>query len=166
MQIRTALFPGVLPEIGPRNAFFDFRLEDGVLAWIGCGLGGGSLVNSGVCIAPDPRVFDLPAWPQEFKSDPKLKDGFTAAKAMLQPASYPDQGSNPLPRATRAQEASDTSWLLRPLCTIPGPLSTTYLCGSAFSRKDWCTSTPYHTPPLSRGTISCFFVVFLFFAGY
>ena len=59
MQIRTGIFPGVLPEIGPRNGFFDFRLEDGVLAWIGCGLGGGSLVNSGVCIAPDPRVSEM-----------------------------------------------------------------------------------------------------------
>lgn len=44
--------------------------------------------------------------PKEFKSDTRLKDGFAAAKAMLQPASYPDQGSNPLARATRAQEAA------------------------------------------------------------
>ena len=103
-QVRSA----VAPQLGSRDAFFDFRLEDGVYIWIGCGLGGGSLVNSGVSIAPDPRVFDDPRWPKEIQADKetKLKDGFDRAEAVLRPAQYPHQETKPLPRVERFQEAA------------------------------------------------------------
>ena len=55
MQVRSAL----LPQAGPKDAFFDFRIEEGAYIWIGCGLGGGSLVNSGVSIRSDTRVFEM-----------------------------------------------------------------------------------------------------------
>jgi cholesterol oxidase len=103
-QVRSA----AVPQLGSKDAFFDFRLEDGVYIWIGCGLGGGSLVNSGVSIQPDPRVFDLSAWPKEIQADKdtRLKAGFDAAEAVLRPAQYPDQATKPLPRITRFQEAA------------------------------------------------------------
>ena len=103
-QVRSA----AVPQLGPKDAFFDFRLENGVYIWIGCGLGGGSLVNSGVSIKPDLRVFDDPRWPKEIQQDKntKLKDGFDAAEAVLRPAQYPDQATKPLPRVTRFQEAA------------------------------------------------------------
>jgi cholesterol oxidase len=71
--------------------------------WIGCGLGGGSLVNSGVCIAPDTRVFDDPKWPAGLRTDKttRLADGFKKAHAMLQPEKYPYQATAPIDRATR-----------------------------------------------------------------
>ena len=39
MQVRSGLAPGLIPTVGPKNGFFDFRVEEGVLAWVGCGLG-------------------------------------------------------------------------------------------------------------------------------
>lgn len=38
MQIRTPVVPGVIPQAGPKDGFLDFRLEDGVVVWVGCGL--------------------------------------------------------------------------------------------------------------------------------
>jgi cholesterol oxidase len=103
-QVRSAQ----VPQLGPKDAFFDFRLEEGAYIWVGCGLGGGSLVNSGVCIQPDMRVFDEKVWPDGIRTDKdtKLKDGFERAKTMLSPAQYPNQAKKPLPRITRFQEAA------------------------------------------------------------
>jgi choline dehydrogenase-like flavoprotein len=53
--------------IGEESALFDFRLGEGVAAMVGNGLGGGSLVNAGVGIEADPRVFDGPAWPRALR---------------------------------------------------------------------------------------------------
>ena len=68
----------------------------------------GSLVNSGVSIAPDRRVFDEDQWPAGIQKDrdTKLKDGFDRAASVLRPAQYPDQDTHPLPRVTRMQEAA------------------------------------------------------------
>lgn len=103
-QVRSA----AVAQLGPKDAFFDFRLEQGVYVWVGCGLGGGSLVNSGVSIAPDPRVFDDPLWPKEIQRDrdTKLKDAFQKAESVLRPAQYPFQATKPLPRISRFQEAA------------------------------------------------------------
>ena len=103
-QVRSAQ----VPQLGPRDAFFDFRLEEGAYIWVGCGLGGGSLVNSGVCIAPDMRVFDESVWPAGLRADKdtKLKAGYDRAKTMLSPAQYPNQAQKPLPRITRFQETA------------------------------------------------------------
>jgi cholesterol oxidase len=94
--------------VGARDAFFDFRLEEGAYVWVGCGLGGGSLVNSGVSIAPDTRVFLEKEWPQGVQKDKdtRLADGFERAEAMLRPAQYPHQAEKPLARIKRMQEAA------------------------------------------------------------
>jgi cholesterol oxidase len=108
MQIRTPVLPGLIPQVGRKDGFYDFRLEEGVVAWVGCGLGGGSLVNSGVAILPDTRVFDDACWPQALREDKDvgLAAGFARASAMLQPAQYPRQATAPLARATRMEEAA------------------------------------------------------------
>jgi cholesterol oxidase len=53
---------------------------------VGCGVGGGSLVNAGVALRPDARVFGDPAWPSEIARGGLLDDGFARASAMLRPA--------------------------------------------------------------------------------
>ena len=45
---------------GPENAIYDVRLGEDMHVLVGCGLGGGSLINAGVALRPDPRVFDDP----------------------------------------------------------------------------------------------------------
>ena len=54
---------------GSRLGLYDLRLGDDVHVFLGCGLGGGSLINANVSLPPDPRVWDDPAWPKEIASD-------------------------------------------------------------------------------------------------
>jgi cholesterol oxidase len=83
--------------IGKRSALYDFRANDELNAFIGCGLGGGSLVNANVSLEPDPRVFDDPRWPQAFRDDlhSRLRVGFARAAEMLKPVPYPDDRAAP-----------------------------------------------------------------------
>jgi cholesterol oxidase len=75
-----------------RTGLYDMRLNDDVDVFVGCGLGGTSLVNAGVALNPDPRVFDDPVWPKELKDDVPvgLAAGFQRAREMLNPKPYPD----------------------------------------------------------------------------
>ena len=54
---------------GYRDALFDLRIDDDAMALIGCGLGGGSLINAGVFLEPRDAVLDDPRWPQAIRSD-------------------------------------------------------------------------------------------------
>lgn len=86
---------------GAATALFDLRLDDDVDVMVGCGLGGTSLINAGVTLAPDPAVFDDPAWPAPFRADPALlAPFFEKAQAMLRPATFPD--SEPAPGKLQA----------------------------------------------------------------
>ena len=53
---------------------------------IGCGLGGGSLINAGVALRPDPRVFRDPVWPDEIGDDGLLDEGYARAARWVRPA--------------------------------------------------------------------------------
>jgi cholesterol oxidase len=75
---------------GSRTGLFDFRLGADIHVLVGCGLGGGSLINAGVALKPDARVFADPVWPPELAEDGLLELGFRRAAAMLRPARYPD----------------------------------------------------------------------------
>jgi cholesterol oxidase len=100
-EFLTGSFPSRLPELrrelqlnggkmrsGSRTGLFDFRLGADIHVLVGCGLGGGSLINAGVALKPDARVFDDPAWPEEVTADGLLELGFKRAAAMLRPARY------------------------------------------------------------------------------
>lgn len=54
---------------GYRDALFDLRIDDDAMALVGCGLGGGSLINAGVFLEPRDEVLDDPRWPQSIRSD-------------------------------------------------------------------------------------------------
>jgi cholesterol oxidase len=56
---------------------------------VGCGLGGGSLVNAGVALRPDARVFADEAWPGQLAQDGLLDEGFRRAERWLRPQSDP-----------------------------------------------------------------------------
>ena len=97
----TGEFPNRLPELrrelqivggkmrsGRRTGLFDFRLGSDIHVLIGCGLGGGSLINAAVGLRPDPRVFADSAWPEEVRADGLLDQGFARANTMLRPTRY------------------------------------------------------------------------------
>ena len=100
-EFLTGEFPSRLPELhrelqlnggkmrsGSRTGLFDFRLGADIHVLVGCGLGGGSLINAGVGLKPDARVFADPVWPDEITGDGLLELGFGRASAMLRPSRY------------------------------------------------------------------------------
>jgi cholesterol oxidase len=81
-----------LPKLhtGSKTGLYDLRVNDDINVFVGCGLGGTSLINANVALQADPRVFQLPEWPAEFRNDPHLLDDYYEyACTMLRPASYP-----------------------------------------------------------------------------
>ncbi|MBU1211328.1 MAG: GMC family oxidoreductase N-terminal domain-containing protein [Alphaproteobacteria bacterium] len=98
----TGEFPSRFPELrnelritgksmssGSATALFDLRIGDDVHVLVGCGLGGGSLVNAGVCLRPDPRVFGDEVWPGQIRQDGLLDEGFRRAANWVRPATHP-----------------------------------------------------------------------------
>ncbi len=100
-EFLTGEFPSRLPELrrelqlnggkmrsGSRTGLFDFRLGSDIHVLVGCGLGGGSLINAAVALRPDPRVFADAAWPEAVSADGLLEQGFARATGMLRPNRY------------------------------------------------------------------------------
>ena len=75
---------------GVDSALYDMRLGADMHVLVGCGLGGGSLVNAGVALVPDPRVFQDEVWPGPIRQDGLLAKGYSHAEAWLRPAADPD----------------------------------------------------------------------------
>ncbi len=101
-EFPTGTFPSKFPELrgemqvtgkrvrtGSEIALYDVRLGDDMHILVGCGLGGGSLVNAGVALKPDARVFADPAWPGPIVQDGLLEEGFRRAEHWLRPARDP-----------------------------------------------------------------------------
>jgi cholesterol oxidase len=88
MQVR-----GKRLHTGPSSALYDVRLGEDMHVLVGCGLGGGSLINAGVALRPDDRVFADDAWPGQIAQDGLLDEGFRRAERWLQPQSDPRAAS-------------------------------------------------------------------------
>ncbi|MGE5511901.1 MAG: GMC family oxidoreductase [Bacteroidota bacterium] len=71
---------------GTEASLFDVRLGEDMHILVGCGLGGGSLINAGVALRPDARVFADPIWPGQIAQDGLLDEGFSRARYWLRPA--------------------------------------------------------------------------------
>jgi cholesterol oxidase len=84
---------GARGRVGNAMALFDVRTGPDIHVMMACGLGGTSLINANVCLAPDARVFDDPAWPTEVRSDRLLAEGFVRARHMLRPEASPNTQS-------------------------------------------------------------------------
>lgn len=75
--------------VGRPAGLFNFRPGDGLVAIVGNGLGGGSLINAGVVIQPDSEVFGQPPWPREISGDAEGVDrAFVRAREMLRAVEY------------------------------------------------------------------------------
>jgi cholesterol oxidase len=79
-------------QMGDRRNLYWFHSGASMNIFSGCGLGGTSLVNAGVSLRPDPRVFSDARWPAGLRGDVEtsLADGYRAAEHMLVPRHYPD----------------------------------------------------------------------------
>jgi cholesterol oxidase len=88
--------------LGSPTGLYDVRLGADMHVLVACGLGGGSLINAGVALRPDPRVFEDPAWPRELAQDPLLDAGFRAAARWLRPARDPAAHERSKMKALRA----------------------------------------------------------------
>jgi cholesterol oxidase len=101
-ELVTGEFPRRFPELreqlqvtgkrvrmGPPTGLYDVRLGEDMHVLIGCGLGGGSLINAGVALRPDPRVFRDPVWPAELAQDALLDEGYARATRWVRPARDP-----------------------------------------------------------------------------
>jgi cholesterol oxidase len=103
-EFKTGEFPSRFPDVrsemqvtgtrmrmGPETALYDVRLGDDMHVLVGCGLGGGSLINASVSLRPDRRVFDDPIWPAPIRHDGTLEQGYQRAARWLRP--MPDPGA-------------------------------------------------------------------------
>lgn len=80
--------------LGSSTGLYDFRVNEDINVLLGCGLGGTSLINAGVSLRADQRVFEGPKWPEEFRNNPaQLDEFYKRAEEMLQPTRYPEERS-------------------------------------------------------------------------
>lgn len=98
-EFLTGEFPARFPDLrsamqvtGKRSSFgsptglYDVRLGEDMHVLVACGLGGGSLVNAGVALRPDARVFRDDVWPGQIAQDGLLDEGYARAARWLRPA--------------------------------------------------------------------------------
>lgn len=74
---------------GSDQAIYDVRLGTDMHVLVACGLGGGSLVNAGVSLIPDSRVFTDDAWPGQIAQDGLMEEGYRHAEQWLRPTADP-----------------------------------------------------------------------------
>lgn len=108
-----------LGHVGDRTGLYDIRLNDELCAFVGCGLGGTSLVNANVSLPAEPRVFEDEVWPAELRGDAAgLDRGYQRARVMLTPEPYPTDGYPELPKlealGTSAERIGDDGKFYRP----------------------------------------------------
>jgi len=78
--------------VGPATGLYDFHVNRDMNVFVGCGLGGTSLVNANVALRAESRVFEDPSWPQALRDDPAGLDAFyERAQEMLKPVPYPTE---------------------------------------------------------------------------
>ena len=88
---------------------FDYYLMRDIDVLKGCGLGGGSLVNAGVAIRPDPEVFADPRWPRRYRelaASGEIWKYYQKAETMLAAKQHP-RGLQ-LTKVQKIKEVADT----------------------------------------------------------
>ncbi len=102
--------------VGCKTGLYDFRVNDDMNVFLGCGLGGTSLVNANVSLRAEPRIFADAVWPEAIRAEaaaiahpsgekPLLEVGYELAEQMLQPQPYPENYP-PLPKLEAQAESA------------------------------------------------------------
>src|SRR5438309_3548119 len=94
-------------QVGPRTGLYDLHVHPDINVFVGCGLGGTSLVNANVALRAEPRVFDDPRWPAGIRADAQtlLAEGYQRAEEMLKPTPYPADFP-PLPKMQALEKSA------------------------------------------------------------
>ena len=92
--------------IGSRAGLYAFHVNPDVNVFVGCGLGGTSLVNGNIAMKAEPRVFEDARWPLALRDDSGgLEEGYRRAQEMLRPVEYPAQYP-PLPKLEALEKSA------------------------------------------------------------
>lgn len=85
------------PDRGGPDPLVNVHLGDTVSIVHGHALGGTSLINANVSIAPSPKVWEKDCWPEALQDDVAegLQEGFDRALHMLDPRPWPDSAEHP-----------------------------------------------------------------------
>lgn len=77
---------------GSRTGLYHVYFDKEISAFVGCGLGGTSLVNANVSLRAEKRVFEDSCWPQALQDDfsTLMEGGYRHAEEMLKPTPYPE----------------------------------------------------------------------------
>jgi cholesterol oxidase len=129
----TGAFPTRFPEVrgelmvsggrfgrAGKPGLYDFRYGEDVHVLVGCGLGGGSLINAGVALRPDARVFADPVFPGEVGGDGMLDEGYARACAWIRPARDPKAAE-----ITKARALESAGRALGPL-PVAAPVAVSF----------------------------------------
>jgi len=92
--------------LGSPAGLYDVRMGEDMHVLVGCGLGGGSLINAGVALRPDPRVFRDPVWPGQVAQDGLLDEGYARAERWVRPARDPAAAERTKHKALRSASAA------------------------------------------------------------
>jgi len=118
-EVATGEFPSRFPDMrhemrvtggrmamGSETGLYDVRIGEDMHVLVGRGLGGGSLVNAGVALRPDARVFADPVWPGQIRQDGLLDAGYARARRWLRPARDPQAATLTKFKALEAASAA------------------------------------------------------------
>ncbi|MCG8418007.1 MAG: alpha/beta fold hydrolase [Proteobacteria bacterium] len=109
--------------VGPETGLYDFRTSGDIMTFMGCGLGGTSLVNANVAIRPDARLFADLRFPRALRddADTELRDGYRRAEDMLAVTPYPSDA----PKLPKLEALHDSAAHLGMPCRRP-PLAVSF----------------------------------------
>jgi cholesterol oxidase len=95
--------------IGSKTGLYDFHVNQDINVFVGCGLGGTSLINANVSLRAERRVLEDTRFPQKLRNDidTLLAEGYQRAEEMLKPTPYPEVGFPPLPKLTALEKSAD-----------------------------------------------------------
>ena len=117
---------------GPPDALFDLREGKNLSILVGCAVGGTSVIDGGVAIEPDRRVFDE-SWPAPLRGGAALEAGFHEVRKMLSVVTRPQLQD--LPKAA-CQKLSAEKMGRR---LTPAPLAIAMERRDGPVRQDGCT---------------------------
>ena len=98
--------------IGKKTGLFDVRVNAEVNVVLGCGLGGGSLINANVGMRPTDEVLDDPCWPLALREDRATLDkAYEEVENMLKPTAYPEDWPMPAKSLSLKKAAAEMGML-------------------------------------------------------